>query len=128
LGTTGTFVGTSRRLKEYDPGLRCISFQPESPLNGLDGLKHLETAIVPRIYDPTVADEDRAVTDEDAYDMLVRLAREEGLLVGPSSGAAGACALQVARELARDGQRGVVVTLFPDSGSRYLSQPFWDEL
>jgi cysteine synthase B len=128
LGTTGTFIGTSRRLKELNPGVRCISFQPDSPLNGLDGLKHLETAMVPRIYDPAVADEDRAVADEDAYAMLQHLARREGLLVGPSSGAAAAVAHRVARELAAAGRQGVVVTLFPDSGSRYLSQDFWDEL
>jgi S-sulfo-L-cysteine synthase (O-acetyl-L-serine-dependent) len=124
LGTTGTFVGAARRLKEFNPRIRCISFQPDSPLNGLDGLKHLETALVPRIYDPAAADENRFVSDDDAYGMLRRLAREEGLLVGPSSGAAAACALQVAREL----REGTVVTLFPDGGSRYLSQRFWDEL
>jgi cysteine synthase B len=124
LGTSGTFVGAGRRLKEFNPMVRCISFQPDSPLNGLDGLKHMATAIVPKIYDPSVADEERAVSDDDAYEMLRRLAREEGLLVGPSSGAAMACALQIARELVQ----GVVVTLFPDSGSRYLSQRFWDEL
>ncbi len=123
LGTTGTFIGTSRRLKEFNPRIQCISFQPDSPLNGLDGLKHLETAIVPRIYDPGVADAERTVTDDDAYDMLRRLAREEGLLAGPSSGAAAACALAVAREL----REGVVVTLFPDGAGRYLSQRFWDE-
>jgi cysteine synthase B len=124
LGTSGTFVGTSRRLKEFNPRIRCISFQPASPLNGLDGLKHMETALVPKIYDPTVGDEDRGVEDEAAYDCLKRLAREEGLLVGPSSGAALACALEVAHEL----REGVVVTLFPDSGNRYLSQRFWEEL
>lgn len=124
LGTSGTFMGTTRRLKEFNPRIRCISFQPDSPLNGLDGLKHMETALVPRIYDPSLADEDRGVTDDDAYAMLRRLAQEEGLLVGPSSGAALACALQVAREI----REGVVVTLFPDGGSRYLSQHFWDEL
>lgn len=124
LGTTGTFIGTSRRLKELNPRIRCISFQPDSPLNELEGLKHLETALVPKIYDPDVADEDRAVDSDEAVHMAVRLAREEGLLVGPSSGAAMVVALQVASEL----QEGVVVTLFPDSASKYLTRPFWAEL
>lgn len=123
LGTTGTFVGTTRRLKELNPEIRCISFQPDSPLNGLEGLKHLETALVPAIYDPTVADEDRAVSTDEAEDMVRRMARHEGILLGPSSGAAIACALQVAREIAE----GVVVTLLPDNASKYLTARFWDE-
>jgi S-sulfo-L-cysteine synthase (O-acetyl-L-serine-dependent) len=123
LGTTGTFIGTSRRLKELNPDIRCISFQPDSPLNELEGLKHLETALVPRIYDPEVADEDRGADSDEAVHMTLRLAREEGILVGPSSGAAMAIALQVASEL----QEGVVVTLFPDSASKYLTRPFWTE-
>jgi S-sulfo-L-cysteine synthase (O-acetyl-L-serine-dependent) len=124
LGTTGTFVGATRRFKEFNRGIRCISFQPDSPMNGLEGLKHLPTAMVPAIYDPVVADEERTVTDDDAFDMLRRLAREEGLLVGPSSGAAVACAMQVGREL----RSGVVVTLLPDAAGKYLSERFWDEL
>jgi len=123
LGTTGTFIGTSRRLKELNPSVRCISFQPACPLNELEGLKHLETALVPRIYDPTVADEDRAVDSDAAVRMTLRLAREEGLLVGPSSGAAMEIALQVASELTE----GVVVTLFPDGAAKYLTRPFWTE-
>lgn len=123
LGTTGTFIGTSRRLKELNPAIRCISFQPACPLNELEGLKHLETALVPRIYDPTVADEDRAADNDAAVAMTLRLAREEGLLVGPSSGAAMEIALQVAREL----REGVVVTLFPDGAVKYLTRPFWSE-
>mgnify|MGYP000176874379 CR=1 FL=1 len=118
LGTSGTFVGTGRRLRELNPRIRLISFQPAEPLNGLEGLKHMATAIVPPIYDPTVADEDRRATDEQALAMMKRLAREEGLLVGPSGAAAAAIALEVAREA---GRGAVVVTLFPDSGHRYLS-------
>jgi cysteine synthase B len=97
--------------------------QPASPLHGLDGLKHMETAIVPPIYDPGLADEDLALETEDAYEMVRRLAAEEGLLVGVSSGAACAAALQVARRL----RSGVIVTLFPDSGDKYLSERFWDD-
>ncbi len=123
LGTSGTFIGTARRLREFNPRIRCISFQPEFPLNDLDGLKHMATAMVPRIYDPTVADEDRVVSNDAAIEMVHRLAQEEGLLVGPSSGAAMVVALEVAREL----REGVVVTLFPDSGHRYLSARFWEE-
>lgn len=123
LGTSGTFMGTSRRLKEFNPRIRCISFQPDSPFHGLEGMKHMASALVPPIYDPKLADEDRGIATEEAYDMVRRLSREEGLLVGISSGAALACALQVAREL----KEGVVVTLFPDSGDKYLSERFWDE-
>src|SRR5207248_3224746 len=99
LGTSGTFVGTTRRLKELNPQIRCLSFQPDSPLHGLEGMKHMATAIVPAIYDPSLADEDRAVATEDAHEMVRRMAREEGLLIGISAGAALVCALQVAREL-----------------------------
>lgn len=123
LGTSGTFVGTTRRLKELNPAIRCISFQPDSPLHGLEGMKHMASALVPAIYDPSLADEDRAVETEDAHEMVRRLAREEGLLVGVSAGAALVCALQVAGEL----DRGVVVTIFPDSGDKYLSEAFWED-
>ncbi|HZT68796.1 MAG TPA: cysteine synthase family protein [Terriglobia bacterium] len=123
LGTTGTFTGTARRLKELKPEVRCISFQPDSPFHGLEGLKHLPTSIVPGIYDPTVADENIEISTEDAYAMTLRLAREEGLLVGISSGAAAVAALKVARQV----RRGVIVTIFPDSGDKYLSERFWDE-
>ncbi len=115
LGTTGTFVGTSRRLKEFDPLVACISFQPDSPLHGLEGLKHLKTAIVPGIYDSGVADEQLTVSTEEAYEMVDRLAREEGMFVGISSGAAMAASLKVAAKL----EAGVIVTIFPDSGARY---------
>jgi cysteine synthase B len=118
LGTTGTFTGTSRRLKEYDPRIECVSVQPDSPFHGLEGLKHLESAIVPAIYDPSLADADLGAPTEASIVLMRRLAREEGLLVGVSAGAALWGAIEVAREL----DRGVVVTLFPDSGERYLSE------
>jgi cysteine synthase B len=123
LGTSGTFVGTTRRLKELNPGIRCISFQPDDPFHGLEGMKHMATAIKPGIYDASVADEDLAISTEDAYAMTLRLAREEGLLVGVSSGAAMVAALKVAQKA----RRGVIVTIFPDSGDKYLSERFWDE-
>jgi cysteine synthase B len=116
LGTSGTFVGTARRLKEYDPAIQVISFQPDSGFHGLEGLKHMETAIVPGIYDPALADRGLEVDTEEAYAMTRRLAREEGMLVGISAGAAALCALRVAREL----KQGVIVTIFPDSGDKYL--------
>lgn len=123
LGTSGTFVGTSRRLKELDLKIRCISFQPDSPFHGLEGMKHMASAIVPGIYDPKVADEDMVISTEEAYAMTLRLAREEALLAGVSAGAAMVAALKVAQEA----RRGVVVTIFPDSGDKYLSERFWDE-
>jgi len=123
LGTTGTFIGTARRLKEFNPAIRCISFQPDSPMHGLEGLKHLETAVVPGIYDPTVADENLEISTEEAYKMAKRLAREEGFFVGISAGAAMVGALKVALEI----EEGVIVTIFPDGGSKYLSENFWDE-
>jgi S-sulfo-L-cysteine synthase (O-acetyl-L-serine-dependent) len=123
LGTSGTFVGTARRLKQLNPEIRCISFQPDSSFHGLEGLKHMPTAILPKIYDPRVADDDLPVSTEAAYAMVRRLAREEGLLVGVSSGAAMVAALKVAKQI----QRGVIVTIFPDGGDKYLSERFWDE-
>ena len=123
LGTTGTFVGAGRRLREYNPDIRLIAFQPDSPFHGIEGMKHLETAIVPGIYDPALADENRAVGTEEAYAMVKRLAREEGILVGISAAAALVCSLRVAEEL----DEGVIVTIFCDSGARYLSERFWRE-
>lgn len=123
LGTSGTFVGTSRKLKEYDPSIRCISFEPDSPLHGIEGLKHMPTALVPGIYDPHLADENLTVSTEEAYEMVKALARQEGLFVGVSSGAAMAVSLRVAREV-RD---GMIVTIFPDGGDKYLSERFWDQ-
>jgi S-sulfo-L-cysteine synthase (O-acetyl-L-serine-dependent) len=123
LGTSGTFVGTSTRLKEYNPEIKVISFEPESPFHGLEGMKHMASAIVPEIYDPTIADENLATSTEEAYDMVKRLAREEGILVGISSGAAVATSLRVAREL----ESGVVVTVLCDSADKYLSESFWED-
>jgi S-sulfo-L-cysteine synthase (O-acetyl-L-serine-dependent) len=123
LGTSGTFVGTARRLKELNPKIQCISFQPDSPFHGLEGMKHMATAILPKIYDPTVADDDLAISTEESHAMVKRLAREEGLLVGISAGAAMVASLQIAREV----KHGVIVTIFPDGGDKYLSERFWDE-
>jgi cysteine synthase B len=122
LGTTGTFVGVARRLKETNPDIKCISVQPDSPLHGLEGLKHMQTARVPGIYDPKLADENLEVSTEESYAMVKRLAREEGLLVGVSSGAALVASLHVAQPL----EEGVVVTIFPDDGTKYLSEKFWE--
>jgi S-sulfo-L-cysteine synthase (O-acetyl-L-serine-dependent) len=127
LGTSGTFVGTSRKLKELNPAIRCISLQPDSAFHGIEGAKHMATAIVPRIYDPTIADEELAISTEAAYALVKRLARRQGLLVGISSGAAVAGCLRVAQELARRREKAVIVTIFPDSGDKYLSERFWDE-
>ncbi len=121
LGTTGTFVGTTRRLKEYDPRVRAVALQPDSPLHGLEGMKHLETAIVPGIYDPALADEHATVSTEDAQEMQRRLAHEEGLLVGTSSGANVFAALRLAGTLPRG---SVVVTILCDGGERYLGEEF----
>jgi len=124
LGTSGTFVGTSRRLKELNPEIRCISLQPDSPFHGIEGTKHMETSIVPKIYDASIADAELGIETEVAQAMVRRLAREEGLLVGVSV----AAALVGAFEVARDAKPGsVVVTIFPDSGDKYLSEHFWDE-
>jgi S-sulfo-L-cysteine synthase (O-acetyl-L-serine-dependent) len=117
LGTTGTFVGTSRRLKEHDASIRTIAVQPEDAFHGLEGLKHLPTAIVPRIWDESLADEVWGCPTEPAYELARDIARTEGLLVGHSSGAA----LWAVRRLAETLTEGVVVTVFPDSGDRYLS-------
>ena len=123
LGTSGTFVGAGRYLRERKPDVRLISVQPETALHGLEGLKHMESAIVPAIYDPALADEDMRVGTEDAYALTRRLALEEGLLVGISSGAALAAGLRVAERL----EKGVVVMVFPDGGEKYLSERFWEE-
>ena len=124
LGTTGSFVGTARRLRELDPQVRVIAVQPSSPFHGIEGAKHLESAIVPGIYDPDLADETLWVTTEDAQDMALRLAREEGLLAGVSGGANVSAALTVAAGLP---DHAVVVTLLPDGGERYLSAPWWND-
>jgi S-sulfo-L-cysteine synthase (O-acetyl-L-serine-dependent) len=121
LGTSGTFVGTSRRLKQFNPKIRTISFQPDSPFHGLEGLKHMASALVPSIYDPSIADQDLRVGTEEAHRLVRRLAREEGLMVGISSGAALSAALTVGRQL----DSGVIVTVFPDGAEKYLTEKFW---
>ena len=126
LGTSGTFVGTTRRLKELNPRIRCISLQPDSAFHGIEGAKHMASAIVPKIYDPSLADTDLGISTEDAYAMAKRLAREEGLLVGISAAAAVVGCLQVARQLKKN-EHGVFVTILCDSGDKYLSERFWQE-
>ena len=126
LGTSGTFIGTARRLKELNPAIRCTSLQPDGPFHGLEGWKHMPSAIVPQIYDPAVADENLEIQTETAYELAMRLAREEGLLASPSSAAALAGSFLVASRLPR-GQHAVIVTIFPDSGDKYLSERFWQE-
>ena len=123
LGTSGTFMGTGRYLREVAPHVKLISMQPDSPFHGLEGMKHMDSAIVPGIYDPNLADAQTEVSTEAAYDMVKRLAREEGILVGISSAANLIAALDVANET----DEGVVVTIFTDNGDRYLSERFWQE-
>jgi cysteine synthase B len=121
LGTSGTFMGTSRALRQFNPNTKVISFQPDSPFHGLEGLKHMETALVPAIYDASMADADLRVGTEEAHKCVRRLAREAGLMVGISSGAALAATLRIARTL----DHGVVVTVFPDGAEKYLTESFW---
>jgi len=126
-GTGGTVVGCGRRLKEFNPKIKVYAVQPATPLHGLEGLKHMESAIVPGIYDPSVLDGEIFVETEEAYEMVRRLASEEGLLVGYSSGAAVVAALQVAKQCAgQSGPPAVVVTVLPDGGDRYLSGGLWE--
>jgi len=136
LGTTGTFIGTTRRLKELNPKIRCISLQPDSAFHGIEGAKHLPSAIMPRIYDAFVADENLEIATEDAHAMARRLAREQGLLVGVSAAAAVVGCLQVIDRLKADrlkadrlteDQRATIITILADSGEKYLSERFWDE-
>ena len=126
MGTSGTFMGTARRLKELNPKIRCISLQPDSPFHGIEGAKHMASAIVPGIYDPALADEDIGISTEDSYAMAIRLSREEGLLAGISAGAAVDGAMQVAKRLDPK-QEAVMVAILPDSGDKYLSERFWTE-
>ena len=123
LGTSGTMTGTGRRLKELNPHVELIAVQPDSPLNGIEGLKHMETAIVPGIFDRSVPDQTLTVGTEETFVMVKRLAREEGLFVGISAAAAAVAALKVAAQI----ERGVIVTVFPDSAYKYLSEKFWNE-
>ena len=126
LGTTGTFVGATRRLKELNPKIRCISLQPDSAFHGIEGAKHLPSAIVPRIYDSSLADQNLEIVTEDAHAMARRLAREQGLLVGVSAAAAVVGCLQIAGRLKID-QPAIIVTILCDSGEKYLSERFWRE-
>lgn len=123
LGTSGTFMGVGRFLREVAPHVKLVSMQPDAPFHGLEGLKHMESAIVPGIYDPTLADDSMEVSTEDAHAMVKRLAREEGILVGISSAANLCAALRLAETL----DEGVIVTIFCDNGDRYLSERFWEE-
>jgi cysteine synthase B len=127
LGTTGTFMGTSRRLKEMNPETKVISMQPDSGFHGLEGLKYMPTSIVPAIYDPSLADRALEVETEAAYAMAKQLAREEGLLVGISAAAAVVACMLIAREEAAAGHEAVIVTVLPDSADKYLSERFWEE-
>ena len=123
LGTSGTFMGTGRFLRDAKPGVQLISVQPDSPLHGLEGLKHMESAIVPGIYDAGLADLDLRIGTEEAYECTRRLAIEAGLLVGISAGATLAAALQAASGV----ETGVMVMIFFDGGEKYLSERFWEE-
>ncbi len=127
LGTSGTFMGTTRRLRELNPHIHCISMQPDSPFNGLEGLKHMPTAIVPPIYDANLAERNIWAETEPAYAMCKRLAREEGVLVGVSAGANVTTALQVAEEEYAAGREAVIVTVLCDGADKYLSERFWSE-
>jgi cysteine synthase B len=122
LGTSGTFMGVGRRLRDHNPDIRLISVQPDSPLHGVEGLKHMESAIRPAIYDSLLADEDVRVSTERSHELTRRLAREEGILAGVSSGAALAACLDLADRI----REGIIVTVFPDSGTRYLTERFWE--
>lgn len=127
MGTSGTFTGTTRRLKELNPAVQAISMQPDSPFHGLEGLKYMATSMVPAIYDPTLADRAVEVETEAAYDMAKRLAREQGMLVGISAAAAVEASARIAREEAAAGRSAVIVTVLPDSADKYLSERFWEE-
>ncbi len=122
LGTSGTFIGCCRRLKELSPEIRCVSFQPDSPMHAIEGLKHMGTAMVPGIYDDSLADETLAISTEDSHEACLHLSREEGLFAGLSSGAALVAALRVAASI----ETGVIVTIFPDGGDKYLSEGPWN--
>jgi cysteine synthase B len=128
MGTSGTFVGTSRRLKELNPGVRCVSLQPDSPFHGIEGAKHMASAMVPKIYDPALADANRGISTESAYAMAIRLAREEGLLLGISAAAAVVGCLELSEAMTEEERRSAVLaTILCDSGDKYLSERFWEE-
>jgi len=123
LGSSGTFVGTGRWLKKYNPGVNLISVQPDTPLHGMEGLKHLKTALIPDIYDPDLADVNHTISSEEAQEMVQHLAKDEGLLVGNSAGGAMAVALKTAEKLSS----GQIVVIFADSAFKYMNQSFWKE-
>ena len=127
LGTSGTFMGTTRRLKELNPAIECIAMQPDSPFHGLEGLKHMATAIVPPIYDAHLADRQVEQSTEGAYEMAKHLGRTEGLLLGISAAAAVAASLRVGEEESRAGRNAVIVTILCDSADKYLSERFWEQ-
>ncbi len=127
LGTSGTFVGTTRRLRELNPAIQCISMQPDSPFNGLEGLKHMATAIVPSIYDATLADGNIEMPTETAYRMAKHLGRHTGILVGVSAAAAVAAAVEIGEREAAAGREAIIVTILCDSADKYLSERFWTE-
>jgi cysteine synthase B len=127
MGTSGTFTGVSRRLKELNPEIECIAMQPDSPFHGLEGMKHYQTSMVPSIYDPTLANRTLEVETEAAYSMAKRLGRTEGILVGISAAAALTASLRLGEELAAQGREAVIVTVLPDSADKYMSDRFWEE-
>jgi S-sulfo-L-cysteine synthase (O-acetyl-L-serine-dependent) len=128
LGTSGTFMGTTRRLKELNPAVQCISLQPDSSFHGIEGAKHMASAIVPKIYDATLADQNLEISTEDSYAMARQMSRKAGLLVGISSAAAVVGSLQIARALnLKRSEEAVIVTILCDSGDKYLSERFWSE-
>lgn len=127
LGTSGTFVGSSRRFRQDAPHVECISAQPSTGFHGIEGTKHMPTAIVPSIYDEKLADRNLWIDTEDAHRMVRRLAREEGVLIGISAGGNVHAALTVAKELEAQGRKGVIVTVLCDGADKYLSEQFWDD-
>ena len=127
LGTSGTFMGVTRRLKELNPAIECIAMQPDSPFNGLEGLKYMPTAIVPPIYDARLADRHVEQSTEGAYEMAKHLGRSEGLLLGISAAAAVAASLRIGKEVASVGSSAVIVTILCDSADKYLSERFWEQ-
>jgi cysteine synthase B len=127
LGTSGTFMGTTRRLKELNPAVECIAMQPDSPFHGLEGLKYMATAIVPPIYDARLADRHVEQSTEEAYEMAKHLGRTEGLLLGISAAAAVAASLRIGEEVSRAGKNAIIVTILCDSADKYLSERFWEQ-
>jgi cysteine synthase B len=120
-------MGTTRRLKEFNPAIQAISFQPDSPFHGLEGMKHMGSSIVPAIYDPHLADRSLQIETEAAYEMARRLARDEGLLVGISAAAAVVASTRISREEVAAGRQAFIVAVLPDAADKYLSERFWEE-